>query len=229
MKLHSGCIASEACPYLFASLAEVACWSSIFAGSLVNCWGRCKKCFWQTRAWHWPCTCWSDWISIEQSSHCRPTVCEGNGRAGVAMFFEALETLAYQASWEWPAKVSACQHSTSFVFVWRQFLLWLRAQIQSSSMHWSFVVTTSLCILHIECSCAFKAQPALHGAGGVTEASRYFDIFWNHVFIYYVFRLKSNLHCIWPAWLDSTRCAAMASELMHTGTIPLGFAIIKNA
>lgn len=134
--------------HLFASLAEVACWSSIFAGSLVNCWGRCKKCFWQTRAWHWPCTCWSDWISIEQSSHCRPTVCEGNGRAGVAMFFEALETLAYQASWEWPAKVSACQHSTSFVFVWRQFLLWLRAQIQSSSMHWSFAVTTSSCIAH---------------------------------------------------------------------------------
>ena len=32
-----------------------------------------------------------------QKTPVRPTVCEASGRAGVAMFFEALETLAYQA------------------------------------------------------------------------------------------------------------------------------------
>ena len=202
MKLQSDGIASEACPCLFASLAEVACWSSIFAGSLVNCWGHCKKCFGQGKAWHWP------WNLLVWLDFYWP------------ILKAVLPLQAYSLWREWPcwcsnvlwsprdvglpgllgmgrSKFEQCQHSSS-VSVRRQFLLWSPAQIQSS-MHWSFAVATSSCIAHRMLMCIQGPTGSSWSWWCGRGFLRYFEITfsdWN-----------LNLHCIRPAWLDSTWCA----------------------
>ena len=92
------------------------------------------------------------------------------------MFFEALETLAYQACWEWAdqslSNVSIpapCLSEGNFCY---------GRQPRSNPACIEALQSRLPRVLHIECSCAFKAQPALHGAGGVAEAS--LDILKSH-------------------------------------------------